>query len=184
MGCSEDPREDPSPAPCRINLPAISTVRGTGPEMNLNTRGRKPLHHAQGTTLSRPHRCERRSVVWTIKGEFMLASNRCYPLTITDFASRYLICCDALETTKGHAHLPYLKGFLRTLGCPYRSAATTVCPFASASAFFGLSRLSVVAALGNRHRAHQARQSTAERSPRADAASHPEEGNHQTAWQG
>jgi len=30
-----------------------------------------------------------------------LASQRyCYPLTITDFASRYLLCCEALETTK------------------------------------------------------------------------------------
>ena len=31
----------------------------------------------------------------------MLADRRyCYPLTITDFASRYLIACDALATTK------------------------------------------------------------------------------------
>ena len=31
----------------------------------------------------------------------MLADRRyCYPLTITDFASRYLISCDALSATK------------------------------------------------------------------------------------
>lgn len=31
------------------------------------------------------------------KGEFMLADRRyCYPLTVTDFASRYLITCEAL----------------------------------------------------------------------------------------
>jgi len=31
----------------------------------------------------------------------MLADRRyCYPLTITDFATRYLIGCDALATTK------------------------------------------------------------------------------------
>jgi putative transposase len=36
------------------------------------------------------------------KGEFMLADRRyCYPLTITDYASRYLLCCDALENTRG-----------------------------------------------------------------------------------
>jgi putative transposase len=35
------------------------------------------------------------------KGEFMLADHRyCYPLTATDFASRYLPCCDALEGTR------------------------------------------------------------------------------------
>ena len=31
----------------------------------------------------------------------MLADRRyCYPLTITDFASRYLISCEALENTR------------------------------------------------------------------------------------
>ena len=31
----------------------------------------------------------------------MLANRRyCYPLTITDFATRYLIACDALSTTQ------------------------------------------------------------------------------------
>jgi hypothetical protein len=35
------------------------------------------------------------------KGEFMLADRRyCYPLTITDFASRYLIACEALQSTR------------------------------------------------------------------------------------
>jgi putative transposase len=35
------------------------------------------------------------------KGEFTLADQRyCYPLTITDSASRYLIACDVLATTK------------------------------------------------------------------------------------
>ncbi len=34
------------------------------------------------------------------KGEFMLVDRRyCYPLTVTDFASRYLIACEALGTT-------------------------------------------------------------------------------------
>jgi putative transposase len=35
------------------------------------------------------------------KGEFTLADQRyCYPLTITYSASRYLIACDVLATTK------------------------------------------------------------------------------------
>lgn len=35
------------------------------------------------------------------KGEFLLANRRyCYPLTITNFASRYLIACEAQSTTK------------------------------------------------------------------------------------
>ena len=57
-------------------------------------------YNAQGTALSQP---TRPNDLWCAdyKGEFMLADRRyCYPLTITDFASRYLLCCDALGTTK------------------------------------------------------------------------------------
>ena len=36
----------------------------------------------------------------------MLADRRyCYPLTITDFASRYLLCCDALGTHQGDVRI-------------------------------------------------------------------------------
>ena len=35
------------------------------------------------------------------KGEFLLRNQRyCYPLTITDYASRYLLACEALSTTQ------------------------------------------------------------------------------------
>ncbi len=36
----------------------------------------------------------------------MLADRRyCYPLTITDFASRYLLCCEALVDHPGDVRL-------------------------------------------------------------------------------
>jgi putative transposase len=43
----------------------------------------------------------------------MLADQRyCYPLTITDFSSRYLLCCDALGTTKEmYAFTVFERGF-------------------------------------------------------------------------
>jgi len=47
------------------------------------------------------------------KGEFLLGNRRyCYPLTVTDFASRYLLTCEALATTRSgslhrlRAHVP------------------------------------------------------------------------------
>ena len=50
------------------------------------------------------------------KGEFMLADKRyCYPLTITDFASRYSLCCDPLATTKEKFAFTCLRGPLRIL---------------------------------------------------------------------
>jgi len=54
--------------------------------------------------------------VRTNKGEFMLADRRyCYPLTVTDATSRYLLCCDALEGTKEDYAFTV---FERTSACP------------------------------------------------------------------
>src|SRR6202166_2108467 len=64
-----------------IQLPAISTVHAV-----LDRHG-----------LVNVNRPRRRSH----KAEFMLADKRyCYPLTITDAASRYLLCCEALSSTR------------------------------------------------------------------------------------
>jgi putative transposase len=43
------------------------------------------------------------NVLWCAdyKGGFLLGNRKyCYPLTITDFASRYLLTCEALLTTQ------------------------------------------------------------------------------------
>jgi putative transposase len=67
----------------------------------LVNRGRKRRHKVQGTALSKPLQPNN---LWCAdyKGEFMLADRRyCYALTITDFASRYLLSCEALSTTQG-----------------------------------------------------------------------------------
>ena len=85
----------------QIQLPAISTVHAVLDRHGLVTRGRRSTrYHAEGTGLSTP---TQPNDLWCAdyKGEFMLADRRyCYPLTITDFASRYLLCCDALAATK------------------------------------------------------------------------------------
>ena len=81
-----------------IPIPAISTVHAVLDRHGLVNHARKRRYKAQGTTLSHP---SRPNDLWCAdyKGEFMLADRRyCYPLTITDFASRYLISCDALAT--------------------------------------------------------------------------------------
>jgi putative transposase len=74
----------------------------------------------------------------------MLADKRsCYPLTITDFASRYLICCDALETTKEMYAFTVFERAFKDFGLPLSIRTDNGIPFASRSAFFGLSKLSV-----------------------------------------
>jgi len=81
-----------------VQCPATSTVHAVLDRHGL-VRRRRRRHRASGTILSHPVHPNQ---LWCAdyKGEFMLADRRyCYPLTITDFASRYLIACEALLTT-------------------------------------------------------------------------------------
>ena len=127
-----------------IHLPAISTVHAVLDRHGLVSRSRRPRHYkAEGSGLSRP---DRPNDLWCAdyKGEFQLADRRyCYPLTITDFASRYLLCCEGLETTReAYAFTAFERTFM-DYGLPGAIRSDNGVPFASNSAFFGLSKLSV-----------------------------------------
>jgi len=126
-----------------IHLPAISTVHAVLDRHNLVSNGRRKRYKAEGTTLSN---ATRPNDLWCAdyKGEFMLADQRyCYPLTITDFTSRYLLCCDALGTTKEMFAFTVFERAFKDFGLPLSIRTDNGVPFASASAFFGLSKLSV-----------------------------------------
>lgn len=126
-----------------MTLPAISTVHAVLDRNDLVTRPRKPRYRAPGTSLSKPTQANE---LWCAdyKGEFMLADKRyCYPLTVTDFASRYLLCCDALETTREIYAFTVFERVFKDFGLPLAIRTDNGVPFASRSAFFGLSKLSV-----------------------------------------
>jgi putative transposase len=126
-----------------LKPPAISTVHAVLDRHGLVTHGRERRYQAQGTTLSTP---TSPNDLWCadFKGEFMLADKRyCYPLTITDFATRYLICCDALTSTRAEPAFTVFERAFKDFGLPKSIRTDNGCPFASASAIFGLSRLSV-----------------------------------------
>ena len=126
-----------------IHLPAISTVHAVLDRHGLVSNGRKRRYKAEGTPLCN---ATRPNDLWCAdyKGEFMLADKRyCYPLTITDFASRYLICCDALATTKEMYAFTVFERAFKDFGLPLAIRTDNGIPFASRSAFFGLSKLSV-----------------------------------------
>ena len=127
-----------------ISLPAVSTVHAVLERHGLiQSRRQRRGHKAQGTTLSKPHHP---NDLWCAdyKGEFMLANRRyCYPLTITDFASRYLISCEALATTKEQYAFTVFERAFKDLGLPKAIRTDNGVPFASAWALFGLSKLSV-----------------------------------------
>src|SRR4029079_19223679 len=82
-----------------VHTPAISTVHAVLDRHGLVKRRVRRRNRATGTALSF---AGQPNALWCAdyKGEFMLADRRyCYPLTITDFASRYLFACHALGTT-------------------------------------------------------------------------------------
>src|SRR5262249_13566889 len=72
----------------------------------------------EGTSLSRA--CSPNDL-WCAdyKGEFMLADRRyCYPLTITDSASRYLLSCEALANTKALYAFSVFERVFKDFGLP------------------------------------------------------------------
>src|SRR5262245_15369272 len=126
-----------------LRCPAISTVHAVLDRHGLVQRRRRRRAKAEGTTLSWP---TQPNALWCAdyKGEFMLANRRyCFPLTITDFASRYLLMCEALATTRETYAFPVFERVFHEFGLPAAIRTDNGVPFASPNALYGLSRLSV-----------------------------------------
>ena len=125
------------------HLPAISTVHAVLDRHGLVKHRRRRRSGATGTALSRP---TAPNALWCAdyKGEFMLGNRRyCYPLTITDFASRYLLTCEALTTTQERFAFTAFERTFKEFGLPAAIRTDNGVPFASGHALYGLSRLSV-----------------------------------------
>ncbi|MGR9174678.1 integrase core domain-containing protein [Rhizobium leguminosarum] len=126
-----------------VHTPAISTVHAVLDRNGLVKHGRRPRNRAEGTALSNPGLP---NDLWCAdyKGEFMLADKRyCYPLTITDFASRYLLACEALHTTKEVYAFTVFERVFKEFGLPKAIRTDNGVPFASPNGLFNLSRLAV-----------------------------------------
>jgi transposase len=92
-------------------LPAISTVHAVLDRNGLVHHRRRRRGRAAGTALSRPQP----NALWCAdyKGEFLLGNRKyCYPLTITDFASRYLLTCEAQHIADHAPHPPLYFDYL------------------------------------------------------------------------
>ena len=76
------------------------------------------------------------------KGDFQMGNGRrCYPLTITDNFSRYLLLCQALERARYPAVKPWFEWVFREYGLPQAIRTDNGVPFASL-AIGGISELS------------------------------------------
>jgi transposase InsO family protein len=89
--------------------------------------------------------CDEPNCVWCIdfKGWFrMLDGEKCYPLTISDAYSRYVIRCEALLEPHGPSVMTVLDSAFREFGVPYAMRMDNGPPFASTGAG-GLTSLAV-----------------------------------------
>src|SRR5579864_7796199 len=78
------------------------------------------------------------------KGEFLLANRQyCYPLTVTDHASRFLLTCEALSSTREDYAFTVFERLFKERGLPANIRSDNGVPFASAHALFNLSKLAV-----------------------------------------
>jgi transposase InsO family protein len=126
-----------------VRIPAISTVHAVLDRHGLVRRMGRVRRKAEGTPLSTG---AAPNDLWCadFKGEFKLGDGRwCYPLTVTDHASRFLLLCEAHESTR---EMPVIQAFERLFaerGLPAAIRSDNGVPFASPNGLFNLSKLAV-----------------------------------------
>lgn len=129
--------------PGEVRLPAISTVHCVLDRHGLVARIGRRRPRAEGTPLSQ---AVAPNDLWCadFKGEFKLGDGRyCYPLTVTDQASRFILMCDAQTSTKADGALSAFERLFKERGLPKAIRSDNGVPFASPNGLFNLSRLSV-----------------------------------------
>ena len=126
-----------------VRVPAKSTIHAVLDRHGLVKRGGRTRHRARGTPLSEG---AAPNDLWCadFKGEFKLGNGRyCYPLTVTDHASRFLLLCEALESTREDTAFTAFERLFAERGLPLAIRSDNGVPFASPNALFNLSRLAV-----------------------------------------
>jgi len=126
-----------------VRIPAKSTVHAVLDRHGLVKRAARPRHRAQGTPLSQGAVS---NDLWCadFKGEFKLGNGQyCYPLTVTDHASRFLLLCEALDSTREDPAITAFERLFCERGLPLAIRSDNGVPFASPNALFNLSKLSV-----------------------------------------
>ncbi|WP_183706751.1 IS481 family transposase [Rhizobium sp. BK049] len=128
-----------------VRVPARSTVHAVLDRHGLvrQARKRNRANKAVGTPLSVPLDP---NDLWCadFKGEFKLGDGRyCYPLTVTDQASRYLLCCEAFESTRERGVFEAFHRLFDERGLPGAIRSDNGLPFASPNGLYNLSKLSV-----------------------------------------
>ena len=126
-----------------MKVPARSTIHAVLDRHGLVRPMGKRRSKAEGTGLSAG---ANPNDLWCVdfKGEFKLGNQRyCYPLTVTDHASRYLLLCEALDSVREDTAFEAFEHLFRERGLPAAIRSDNGVPFASPNGLFNLSKLSV-----------------------------------------
>jgi transposase InsO family protein len=126
-----------------VRIPAKSTIHAVLHRHGLVKVIGRPRHRATGTPLSSG---AAPNELWCVdfKGEFKLGNGHyCYPLTATDHASRFLLLCEALDSTREDPAITAFEQLFLERGLPAAIRSDNGVPFASPNALFNLSKLSV-----------------------------------------
>jgi transposase InsO family protein len=118
-----------------MTIPTKSTIHAVLDRYGLVERRGRLRRRAQGTALSLGQTLNE---LWCTdyKGEFLLGNHKyCYPLTVTDHASRYLLSCEALSSTREDYAFAVFERLFKERGLPSNIRSDGV-PFASAHALF------------------------------------------------
>lgn len=127
-----------------IKLPAVSTIHCVLEKHGLvKKRRQRNKYRAIATYLSIP---EEANDLWCtdFKGQFRIKnSGYCFPLTISDFVSRYVISCEALSNTEINPCFAVFEEAFQEYGLPVAMRNDNGAPFASGNSAWNLTRLSV-----------------------------------------
>src|SRR6201988_2958276 len=99
-------------------VPARSTIHAILDRHGLVSRAKRSRTRTEGTPLSEG---ASPNSLWCAdyKGEFLLGDRRyCYPLTVTDHASRYLLLCEAMQSNREKLAFTAFERLFKERGLP------------------------------------------------------------------
>src|SRR5260370_6216397 len=129
--------------PNDVRAPACSTIHAILDRHGLVTRQRRSRTKPEGTPLSQglaPN------ALWCAdyKGEFMLGDKRyCYPLTASDYASRYLLLSESMESVTEQGAFTAFERLFQERALAQAIGSDNAFPFPSPNGLFNLITLTV-----------------------------------------
>src|SRR2546425_1889153 len=126
-----------------VDWPAISTAGDLLARRGLVKKRRRRRHYQHPGVV--PATTAQPNDLWTadFKGHFRTRDGvYCYPLTIADLHTRYLLACHGLLSTRGHGVRPVFDRLFREYGLPRAIRTDNGVPFAT-TGIHALSQLNV-----------------------------------------